>query len=236
MIKKIWRKILHKIKNRGKSNSQIMIEEMRNKGAHIGERVRIFDTATVRIDMTRPWLISIGDDVQLTRGVTILTHGYDWSVLKGVYGDVLGSSGAVTIGNNVFIGTNALILKGVHIGSNVIIGAGSVVTKDIPDNSVAVGNPARVVSSLDAYYEKRKASQEAEAAELVRLYRDRYGKEPDEKALHEFFFLFEDGREELHPSFAHLMTLVGTEEKSYEKLRSQTPPYASMADFLDHVK
>lgn len=45
------------------------------------------------VDITRPWLIDIGDDVQITAGVTILTHGYDWAVLKKVYGEVLGSAG-----------------------------------------------------------------------------------------------------------------------------------------------
>lgn len=43
--------------------------------------------------MTRPWLIDIGNDVQITEGVTLLTHGYDWAVLKGVYGEILGSGG-----------------------------------------------------------------------------------------------------------------------------------------------
>ena len=51
-----------------------------------------------------------------------MTHGSDWSVLKGVYGDILGSSGG-KIGDNVFSGMQTTILKGVHIGNNVIIGA-----------------------------------------------------------------------------------------------------------------
>lgn len=77
------------------------------------------------------------------------------------------------------------ILKGVHIGNNVIIGANSLVNKDIPDNCVAAGNPCKVIMGLEAYHEKRKAAQVAEARELVQLYRERYGREPDEKALHE---------------------------------------------------
>lgn len=105
--------------------------------------------------------------------------------------------GGVAIGNNVFIGMKSTILKGVHIGNNVIIGANSLVNKDIPDNCVAAGNPCKVIMGLEEYHEKRKAAQVAEAKELVQLYRDRYGREPDEKALHEFFWLFTDGDDEL---------------------------------------
>lgn len=79
------------------------------------------------------------------------------------------------------------ILKGVHVGNNVIIGANSLVNKDIPNNCVVAGNPARVIMPLDKYYEKRKAAQYQEAEELVRLYREHYGKEADESSLHEFF-------------------------------------------------
>lgn len=53
------------------------------------------------------------------------------------------------IGKNVFIGCNALVLKGVHIGDNAVIGAGSVVTKDVPANCVAAGNPAVVVKHIE---------------------------------------------------------------------------------------
>lgn len=52
------------------------------------------------------------------------------------------------IGNNVTLGANVIIIGNVHIGNNVTVGAGSVVVKDIPDNSVAVGNPAKVIKRL----------------------------------------------------------------------------------------
>jgi maltose O-acetyltransferase len=55
---------------------------------------------------------------------------------------------AVRIGNNVFIGARATILKGVQIGNNSVIAAGAVVTKDVPPNNVAAGNPAQVVKVL----------------------------------------------------------------------------------------
>ncbi|PQA77836.1 DapH/DapD/GlmU-related protein [Rhodoferax sp. TS-BS-61-7] len=59
------------------------------------------------------------------------------------------ASSPVEIGDNVFIGANSIILKGVTIGENSVIGAGSVVTKSIPSNCVVAGNPARVIKLLD---------------------------------------------------------------------------------------
>lgn len=180
-------------------------------------------------------MIDIGEKVQITSGVTILTHGYDWSVLKGVYGNILGSSGSVQIGNNVFIGMHSTILKGTHIGNNVVIGANSLVNKDIPDNVVAAGNPCRIIMTLDEYHEKRKAAQIKEATELVHLYRNRYGKEPDEKALHEFFWLFVDGNDELPKCWDDIMHLVGNYDESKKKLDKNNKQFDGMDDFLRRI-
>jgi len=59
----------------------------------------------------------------------------------------------IVIGNNVFIGANSVILPSVNIGNNVVIGAGSIVAKDIPSNSIAVGNPCKVIKSKGKYIE-----------------------------------------------------------------------------------
>jgi acetyltransferase-like isoleucine patch superfamily enzyme len=61
----------------------------------------------------------------------------------------IGKSSPVHIDENVWIGDRATICKGVHIGKNSIIGASAVVTKDVPDNSIAAGNPAQIVKRLD---------------------------------------------------------------------------------------
>lgn len=128
------------------------------------------------------------------------------------------------------------ILKGVHIGNNVIIGANSLVNKDIPDNCVAAGNPAKVIMPLDQYYEKRKKEQLAEATELVQLYRERYGKEPDDKALHEFFWLFCDGTDELPDCWKSMMALIGNEEYSYKRLKNNKKKFQDKDSFLKSIK
>lgn len=232
MIKKIIAKIIYGHKR----NSDSYVQYLRSKGMRIGERVIIYAPTKTHIDETRPWLIEIGNDVKISEGVTVLTHGFEWSVLKGVYGEILGSAGKVTIGNNVFIGAESTILKGVNIGDNVIIGAGSLVNKDIPDNCVAAGNPAKVIMSLSEYYEKRQKAQISEAEELVREYRKVYGKEPDESALREFFFLFSDKDTDLPEIWEKDLYLNDNYDKSKEFLSKHTPKFKNMKAFLDSIE
>ncbi len=143
---------------------------LRKRGVKIGAGT-VFSGKPL-IDLTRPCLVEIGKNCVITDGVAILTHGYDFSVLMRVYGEMLGSSGKVKIDDNVFLGIRSIILKGVHIGKNSIIGAGSVVTHDIPANSVAAGNPCKVIMTLDQYFEKRKNLYVQEAKAYAReLYR-----------------------------------------------------------------
>ena len=74
----------------------------------------------------------------------------------------------VQIGNNVWVGDSAIVCKGVTIGENSVIGAGSVVTSSIPANTIAAGNPARVVKPLDADRElKTRADWFADPAALL---------------------------------------------------------------------
>lgn len=231
MINKIIRRLFYG----NKADSKAYIEYLRGLGMKIGEETTIYVPTKTQIDITRPWLITIGSNVKITEGVTILTHGFDWSVLKGVYGDILGSGGGVAIGNNVFIGMKSTILKGVHIGNNVIIGANSLVNKDIPDNCVAAGNPCKVIMGLEEYHEKRKASQVAEAKELVQLYRERYGRDPDEKALHEFFWLFTDGHDELPECWESMMKLGGNYEYAKEQFKKNNKKFKNMDEFLKQI-
>ena len=230
------KKMVAKLLKGNKYDSETYIKYLKSIGCKIGKDVKIYKPETTVIDETRPWLITIGNHVNITHGVTIETHGYDWAVLKTAYGDVLGSAGAVTIEDNVFIGMNTTILKGVHIGKNVIIGAGFWVNKDIPDNSVAVGNPCRVIMTLDEYYEKRKKAQLQESKEMVIKYRERYGKEPDAKALHEFYWLFSDNPDELDEVFVNMQSLCDNKAISDKRLRYNQKMFKNKEDFLFSIK
>jgi maltose O-acetyltransferase len=103
-----------------------------------------------RIDTSYCFLIEIGDDVTLAPNVVLLAHD---ASLKEICG--LAKIGRITIGNNVFVGANTVVLPNVAIGNNVIIGAGSVITKNIPDNAVYAGNPAKFIRQIDEIKEKK---------------------------------------------------------------------------------
>ena len=102
---------------------------------------------------TEPWLISLGNNVHITDGVRFETHDGGTLLFRNQIPD-LEITKPITIGNDVYIGNNVIILPGVNIGNKVIIGAGAIISKDIPDNSVAVGVPARVIKTADEYFEK----------------------------------------------------------------------------------
>lgn len=216
-------------------DSESYIKRLRDGGAEIGERVRIFDPVSTVIDATRPWMIKIGDDVQIAAGVTILTHGYDWSVLKRKYGEVMGSCGEVVIGNNCFIGVHTTILKGVHIGDDCIIGANSVATKDIPSGMVAVGNPAKPVMSVEEYFHKRKNAQLQEAEQLYECYVKRMGKEPEESVFDEFFWLFRKRAELPEGKAMEKMKLLGNYEMTHSHFVAEQPMFDGYEAFLDYL-
>ncbi len=230
------KEIIKKLALKERYNSEMYLDYLKKKGMIIGERVRIFASPNdVCIDESRPWMIEIGNDVQITRGVVMLTHDYAWSVIKGVYGEICGSCGKICIGNNVFIGMNSIILKGVKIGDNVIIAAGSIVNKDIPNNSVVAGNPAKIIMTLDKYYQKRKSVQYAEASSLVREYYRTYGEKPSDKIMDEFFWLYTKAAEGIVESYDKKLHLIGNYEDSIKQLKRNSPRFTSKDNFVNEV-
>ena len=104
-------------------------------------------------------VVTIGDNCQMAPNVAIYTAGHP--VYPTTRNSAYEYGKAVTIGDNVWIGGNTVILPGVHIGNNTVIGAGSVVTKDIPDWCIAVGNPCRVQKKITEA-DKRKLFRDEE--------------------------------------------------------------------------
>lgn len=108
--------------------------------------------------------VVIGDNVQIAPNVSIYTAGHPLHPDSRNSGYEYGIP--ITIGNSVWIGGNVVLLPGVTIGDNAVIGAGSVVTRDIPANSLAAGNPCRVIRGLTEedrvyYYKRRKFDEES---------------------------------------------------------------------------
>ena len=126
----------------------------RKKGVTIGEHCRIY----IKSWGSEPFLIHLGNHVTVTSGVKFITHDGSTCLVYDAQGKRYQRFAPIHVGSHVFIGVNSIIMPGVSIGSNVVIGAGSVVTKDIPDHSVAIGVPAKVVSSFADYQAKIQSS------------------------------------------------------------------------------
>tara|TARA_Y100001960_G_C14384787_1_gene685617 strand:+ start:183 stop:704 length:522 start_codon:yes stop_codon:yes gene_type:complete len=99
---------------------------------------------------SEPYLIKIGDNVTITRGVSFITHDGGAALFRKE-SPGLNVFGRIIIGNNVFIGVNTIILPDVIIGDNVVIAAGSVVSKNIASNGVYGGIPAKLIKNIDDY-------------------------------------------------------------------------------------
>lgn len=107
--------------------------------------------------------VRIGDYCQLAPNVAIYTAGHP--IHPQSRNSMYEFGVEVTIGDNVWIGGNTVILPGVHIGDNVVIGAGSVVSKDIPDWVIAAGNPCKIIREITEedkrfYYKDKEFDEE----------------------------------------------------------------------------
>ena len=122
----------------------------RHMGVTIGKNCLI-DT---RNWSSEPYLITIGNNVQVTRGVSIHTHGGGNAVReKHPDFDVFGK---VVIEDWAYIGAHSQIMPGVTIGRGALVAAGSIVTKSVAPGTVVGGNPARYICTVKEYYERSK--------------------------------------------------------------------------------
>ena len=140
MIKRIYQAFRQRTKkkkvasaaSKGKADFSLLHEKTslyRKQGCQIGKDVRLMGS----IDSMNPHLISIGNYSVIGSNSALLTH----CPVKGAQ--------PCRIGSYVYLGWGVIVLPGVTIGDFSIIGAGSVVTKDVPEGSIAAGNPAKVI-------------------------------------------------------------------------------------------
>lgn len=142
LLKRLYRQTLERKK-------ALYFSELKSRGLRIGENVSF--AGDVFLDPSHCYLISIGNNVTFAPNVRLIAH--DASTKRA-----LGYTRfeQIVIGDNCFIGDSVIILPGVTVGADSIVGAGSIVTKSVPSNSIAVGNPARVVCVRSDFLERRK--------------------------------------------------------------------------------
>ena len=217
-------------------SSEVYIKYLRKKGAKIGTNTYFFDPTSNILDDGRLPYITIGNNCCITHGVEILCHDFSWSILRRSHNEILPDCGKpVTIGNNVFIGWDAIIMGDITIGSNVIIGAHSVVTHDIPDNSVAAGNPAKVIMTLDEYYQKKKGKELENAVNRAIYVYEHTGKKPSIKDMGWFGLLYLDRNKKNEEFLKQFLIKGDTMEDLMKVFYSTNKIFDSFDAFLDYA-
>ena len=133
----------------GVSKKKLTAKWFRRQGMQIGDNC----TICCNILPSEPYLVTIGNNVTVSAPVQLLTH--DNSIIKMSKGEVTDTFGAISIGDNCFIGASTVILPGVTLANNVIVAAGSVVTKSFLESNIIIGgNPAKKITTWEASLEK----------------------------------------------------------------------------------
>lgn len=217
-------------------NSEAFVKYLRKKGCRIGSNTRFVSPKNTFIDIGRAKYITIGENCCFSRGA-VLAHDYSWYVMIDSHDSLNPDPGGqVTIGNNVFIGFEAVILPGVTIGNNVIIGARSVVTKDIPPNSIWAGNPAKHIAYLDEYVIKKESSKVNDAYKRAKFLNE--FNELSIENMEYFAFLFLERTEENYLKYIKRLEFNGRKNTNRikEMFFSTVPEFDSFQKFLDSMK
>ncbi|MEE6280779.1 DapH/DapD/GlmU-related protein [Georgenia sunbinii] len=126
------------------TDHRTMRERMLAGDLYIADDDELAELSLTALDVAT---ITIGDDVQIGPNVQLLTPTHP--VEPGPRREKWEAAEPITIGDNVWLGGGVIVCPGVSIGENTVVGAGAVVVKDLPANVVAVGNPARVIRTLE---------------------------------------------------------------------------------------
>ena len=235
MIKDLINKIIFP----NKYSSEAFIEYLKSRGVEIGEDTYFFDPKNTFIDYNRGIYISIGKKCKISGKVSIIAHDYSWEVLRQRSKEILPSGGKkIEIGNNVFIGYGAMILRNVKIGDNAIIGAGTVVTKDVPANTIVAGNPARIISTIEQYYTKLKDTLLENAEYEVEVFFSKNNRLPNIEEMGYFMTIFlERTQENVEKFIAKLPFERGDNKKEVmNDFLNSEPIFNSYNEYIEHMK
>lgn len=230
----MFKSFIIKLLTRRKTSSRY-IKKLQKRGVKIGDHCVFFDPSNTTIDSQRPHMLAIGDYVKITSGVCILCHDYSRSVLANISGMAnVGESKPTKIGDNVFIGINAIVLMGSTIGNNCIVGAGSVVSGLFPDNVVIAGNPAKIICTIEEFYRKRKSNEVDAAKEYVKSFRKSYGRNPNvDDMTNAFSWLYLPRNNKSIESYPSFFSLNGVSRDTLiQNFMNSKPYYDSFDDFL----
>ena len=173
-----------------RSSTARYLRALKARGAHISDDLYIQTPESVFIDDTTPYMLTIGKNVFIAAGVTILTHDACWLVETAQNGRISGHIRPVEIGSRVFLSMNSTVLCGVSICDDVIVGANSVVASSIAKPGVYMGNPAVRVADTDILFALRESRQLEEAYTLAIRYYETFGQKPPADVLNEYFWIF----------------------------------------------
>lgn len=216
--------------------NEALIAYIRNGGGRVGKGTRFISSSRCNIDPGRLSYITIGENCCLSV-VSILAHDYSWYTLLESCGDLLPDSGGeVVIGNNCFIGYNALILKDTHIGDNVIIGARSVVKGNIPPNTVWAGVPAKQICTIEEYYQKKAKKRLADACSRRDHIIKVKGRIPSVKEMGMFGYLFLERTEENYNKYIKDIEFNGVKDAPIVRsfFFTSQPLFPSYEEFLNY--
>lgn len=232
-IKQLIRKIIYP----NNYSSEALCNYLRKMGCEVGDDTYFFNAPSIKIDTNRKDYIKIGNKCKITDGVRIICHDYCWEVFRSVYNEILPSGGkCITIGDNVFIGNRAIILRGVTIGNNAIIGADAVVTKDVPANTIVAGNPARIISSLDQYYHKLKNNLLENATYEAKVFYEKYNRIPSIEETGYFMTIFLERTEENVDKYIRSLSFKGdNKEEVIDTFLKTTPIFNGYEEYYNYM-
>lgn len=233
------KKILNKFLFPNKYSSEAFVLYLKSRGIEIGRDTYFFDPKNTFVDENRGIYISIGKKCKISGKVSIIAHDYSWEILRNKYNKILPSGGKkIEIGNNVFIGYGAIILKNVKIGDNAIIGAGAVVTKDVPPNTIVAGNPAKIISTVEQYYIKLKDTLLENAEYEAEVFFSKNNRLPNIEETGYYMTIFlERTQENVEKYVSKLPFERGDNKKEViNDFLNSEPIFNSYNDYVEHMK